>query len=122
MAELFGALEEFGLVLVTVFVVVVGEEFVFFEGFDDVVGFGDCFEEGDFGDGDLFELFFFHLYLILGVVVLKVLVVDFLFILPIVDQIRVIAFIIVKLSRHMNLLVELWFRLLLRLGIITVGH
>ncbi len=122
MAELFGALEEFGLVLVAVFVVVVGEEFVFFEGFDDVVGFGDCFEEGDFGDGDLLELFFFHLDLILGVVVLKVLVVDFLFILPIVDQIRVIAFIIVKLSRHNNLLVELWFRLLLRLAIITLRH
>lgn len=110
------------MVIVAVFVVVVGEEFVFFESFDDVVGFGDCFEEGHFGDGDLFELFFLYLYFILGVIILKVLVVDFLFILPIAKQIRVIAFIVVKLSRHMNLLVELWFRLLLRLVIITVRH
>jgi hypothetical protein len=105
-----------------VLVVVLGEEFVFFEGFDDIVRFGDCFEERDFGDGDLLELFFFHFNLILWVIILKVLVVDFLFILLITNQIRVIAFIIVKLSRHMNLLIKLWFRLLLRLIIITLRH
>jgi hypothetical protein len=36
------------LVLIAVLVVVLGEEFVFFEGFDDMVGFGDSFEKRDF--------------------------------------------------------------------------
>jgi hypothetical protein len=103
LAELLGALEQFGLVLVAVLVVVVGQELVFLERFDDVVGLGDSFEQGNFGDGDLLKLFFLHLNLVLGVVVLKVLVVDFLFVLPVACHIRVVALIVVKLSRHIYL-------------------
>lgn len=82
-----------------------------------MIWLGYSFEEGDLGYGNFLKLFFFHLDIILWIVILKVLVVHLIvFVLRVIDHIRVLV-LIVKLCGN----ISLWFRFR-RFSIIIVAR
>ena len=105
--------------------VVIGQQLVFLESFDDVVGLGDGLNQRYFRYRYLLELFLFHLNFVLWVVVLEVLIINLLvLVLGVVDHVWILI-LVVELSWQILLIVVvivivLWFRLLLCQVIITI--